>query len=208
MSDRNPNVIVVSAPSGAGKSTVLGRILEELPGIRFSVSHTTRKPREGENDGVHYYFVSKRAFEEMKTDGSMLEWAHVHDHLYGTSKAEYERAKQEGVDLLLDVDVQGAAQVRLKIRQAVSVFVLPPSFDALKRRLRGRGSDSDAVIERRLRVAEEEASLYCEYDYILVNDDLDRCVESLKCVIRAARCRKGRMDGEARRILETFPRKR
>jgi guanylate kinase len=207
LSERHPNVIVVSAPSGAGKSTVLGRILEELPDIRFSVSHTTRKPREGENDGVHYHFVSKKAFEEMKAAGRMLEWAHVHDHLYGTSHAEYERARAEGVDLLLDVDVQGAAQVRVKIRDAVTVFILPPSFDALKRRLRGRGSESDALIERRLKVATEEASLYGEYEYILVNDDLDRCVESLKSVIRSARLRTSRMGGEAARILESFPKK-
>jgi guanylate kinase len=196
---------VVSAPSGSGKSTVLRRVLRELPGIRFSVSHTTRKPRDGETDGVHYHFVSKKACEELTAHGRMLEWAHVHDHLYGTSLAEYERAQEEGVDLLLDVDVQGAAQVRMKIRDAVSIFVLPPSFEALKRRLRGRGSDSDAVIERRLVAAEEEASLFHEYDYTLVNDDLDRCVESLKCVIRAARCRTSRMEAEARRILETFP---
>ena len=207
MSERAPNVIVVSAPSGAGKSTVLGRILEELPGIRFSVSHTTRKPREGETDGVHYHFVTKKAFEELKSTGRMLEWAHVYDHLYGTSHAEYERALAEGVDLLLDVDVQGAAQVRMKIRDAVSVFILPPSFDALERRLRGRGSESEAVVARRLRTATEEASLYGEYDYTLVNDDLDRCVESLKCVIRAARCRTNRMDGDAGRILETFRKK-
>jgi len=200
-------VIVVSAPSGAGKSTVLGRILEELPGIRFSVSHTTRKAREGETDGVHYHFVSKKAFEEMRASGRMLEWAHVHDHLYGTSHAEFERARGEGIDLLLDVDVQGAAQVRVKIPDAVSIFIMPPSFDALKRRLRGRGSESEGGIERRLRVATEEASLFAEYDYVLVNDDLDRCVESLKCVIRSARLRTSRMRGEASRILDTFPKK-
>lgn len=200
-------MIVVSAPSGAGKSTVLGRILEELPGIRFSVSHTTRKAREGETDGVHYHFVSKKAFEEMRASGRMLEWAHVHDHLYGTSHAEFERARGEGIDLLLDVDVQGAAQVRVKIPDAVSIFIMPPSFDALKRRLRGRGSESEGGIERRLRVATEEASLFAEYDYVLVNDDLDRCVESLKCVIRSARLRTSRMRGEASRILDTFPKK-
>jgi guanylate kinase len=200
-------VIVVSAPSGAGKSTVLGRILEELPGIRFSVSHTTRKPREGETEGVHYHFVSKRAFEELKGSGRMLEWANVHDHVYGTSLAELERARREGVDLLLDVDVQGAAQVRLKIPDAVSIFVLPPSFEALQRRLRGRGSESEHAIDRRLKAATEEAGQFHEYDHTLINDDLDRCVESLKCVIRAARCRTSRMLAEAARILETFPKK-
>ena len=207
MSERSPIVVVVSAPSGAGKSTVLGRILEELPGLRFSVSHTTRKPREGETDGVHYHFVTKKGFEELKTAGRMLEWARVHDHLYGTSHAELERARREGVDLLLDVDVQGAAQVRTKIPDAVSVFVLPPSFEALQRRLRGRGSESEPAIGGRLKAAAEEASLFREYDHTLVNDDLDRCVESLKCVIRAARCRTSRMLVEAARILETFPKK-
>jgi guanylate kinase len=206
LSERPPNVIVVSAPSGAGKSTVLARILEEMPGVRFSVSHTTREPREGETEGVHYHFVTRDAFHGLAGAGRMLEWAVVHDHLYGTSQAEYEKACHEALDLLLDVDVQGAAQVRMKLKDAVSVFILPPSFEALERRLRGRGSEREALIERRLKTAAEEASLYGEYDYILVNDDLDRCVESLKCVIRAARCRTSRMDGEARRILNTFPR--
>jgi guanylate kinase len=173
--------------------------------VRFSVSHTTRAPREGESEGVHYHFVGRPAFEELKSTGRMLEWALVHDELYGTSQAEYDRARNEGLDLLLDVDVQGAAQVRMKMRDAVSVFILPPSFEALERRLRGRGSESEVVIARRLKSAAEEASLYGEYDYVLVNDDLDRCVESLKCVIRGARCRTSRMNGEARRILGTFP---
>ena len=207
MSDRVPNVIVVSAPSGAGKSTVLARILEEMAGVRFSVSHTTRAPREGESEGVHYHFVGRPAFEELKRAGHMLEWAVVHEELYGTSRAEYERARHEGLDLLLDVDVQGASQVRKKMSDAVSIFILPPSFEALERRLRGRGSESEAVIAQRLRTAAEEASLYAEYDYVLVNDDLDRCVESMKSVIRSARCRSSRMDGEARRILSTFPAK-
>ena len=206
-SPRQPNVFVVSAPSGAGKSTVLGRILDELPGIRFSVSHTTRPPRPGENDGVHYHFVTAEAFEALRSAGRMLEWAEVHGHLYGTSYAELERAQADGVDLLLDLDVQGAAQVRMKISDAASIFILPPSFEALERRLRGRGSESEAVIARRLAVAHEEASLYTEYDYTLVNDDLDRCVDSVKCVIRAARCRTSRMGGPADGILETFGKK-
>jgi guanylate kinase len=204
LSSPAPNVIVVSAPSGAGKSTVLGRILEELAGIRFSVSHTTRPPRPGETEGVHYHFVEQVAFEELKASGRMLEWASVHDHQYGTSYAEYERARHEGMDLLLDVDVQGAAQVRLKIRDAVSVFILPPSYEALERRLRGRGSEPEVDIARRLAAAAEEAGLYREYDYTLVNDDLDHCVESLKSIIRAARCRTSRAEPRAQTILDTF----
>jgi guanylate kinase len=205
LSEQLPSVIVVSAPSGAGKSTVLKSILDEMSGIRFSVSHTTRPARPGEADGVHYHFVSAAAFEALRAQGRMLEWAKVHEHLYGTSYAEYEKAQADGVDLLLDIDVQGAAQVRMRIADAVSVFILPPSYAALERRLRGRGSDSEAGIAKRLAAAVEEASLFREYDFTLVNDDLDRCVEAFKCVIRAARSRTSRVSEKAGAILDTFP---
>lgn len=204
MSNRKPNVIVVSAPSGAGKSTVLGRVLREVAGLRFSVSHTTRKPRPGETDGVEYHFVDQAAFGRLRDAGRLLEWAEVHGKLYGTGLVEYERAEGEGVDLLLDLDVAGAAQVRMKLREAVSVFILPPSFRDLGERLRNRGLDGADTIERRLAAAQEEASLYTEYDFTLVNDDLERCVQSLSCVIRAARSRTSRMTSEAERILKTF----
>jgi guanylate kinase len=201
-------VIVVSAPSGAGKSTILGRVLAEDPGLRFSVSHTTRAARPGETDGIQYHFVSSEAFEALKQAGRMLEWAEVHGQQYGTSYAEYESARALGLDLLLDLDVQGAAQVRVKIPDAVSVVLLPPSYEDLERRLRGRGLDSPAVIERRLSAAQEEASLYTEYDYTLVNDDLEGCLLSLRSVIRAARCRTSRAEPQAEAILETFREKK
>lgn len=197
-------MIVVSAPSGAGKSTVLGRVLREVAGLRFSVSHTTRKPRPGETNGVEYHFVDLAAFGRLREAARMLEWAEVHGNLYGTCRVEYERAEREAVDLLLDIDVAGAAQVRMKMPEAVSVFILPPSFRDLGERLRKRGLDKADTIERRLAVAQEEASLYTEYDFTLVNDDLERCVASLTCVIRAARCRTSRMAPEAERILKTF----
>jgi guanylate kinase len=199
-----PTVIVVSAPSGAGKSTLLGRVLRKIPGLRFSVSHTTRKPRPGEQDGVEYHFVDRDAFARLREAGRLLEWAEVHGNLYGTGFVEYERAEHERADLLLDIDVAGAAQVRMKVDDAVTIFVLPPSFDDLEVRLRKRGLDGAETIERRLANAREEASLYGEYDYTLVNDDLDRCVESIECVIRAARLRTARMAPEADRILKTF----
>jgi guanylate kinase len=195
---------VVSAPSGAGKSTVLQRVLKEVGKIRFSVSHTTRQPRENERDGVDYHFVDHATFESLAGQGKMLEWAQVHGQLYGTGLAELDRAGKEGVDLLLDIDVQGADLVRRKLPDAVTVFILPPSHEELERRLRGRGLDSSTSIRRRLDAAREEMRLYGVYDYAIVNDDLDACVESLKCVIRAARCRTSRMQEKARTVLMTF----
>ncbi len=204
MSDRATSVFVVSAPSGAGKSTVLGRVLREVGQIRFSVSHTTRTQRGDERDGVDYYFVERAAFEALRDQGKLLEWAQVHGQLYGTGLAELERAGREGVDLLLDIDVQGADLVRRKLPDAVTVFILPPSYEELERRLRGRGLDSSTSIRQRLDAAREEMGLYGVYDYAIVNDDLDACVESLKCVIRAARCRTSRMQEKARTVLMTF----
>ena len=205
MSEREPNLIVVSGPSGAGKSTVLARALAEMDRLRFSISHTTRAPRPGEEDGVEYHFVSKDAFAAMKTRGEFLEWAEVHGELYGTARSEYDRAREQGVDLLLDVDVQGAAQVRMQFADAVSVFILPPSYLALERRLRGRGPHEESQFRRRLKAAREELSLYTEYAYAIVNENLEDSVEDLKSVIRAARSRTSRVAGTAERILGTFP---
>jgi guanylate kinase len=204
LSDRATSVFVVSAPSGAGKSTVLWRVLKEVGQIRFSVSHTTRRPRDNEKDGVDYHFVERAAFEALRDQGKLLESAQVHGQLYGTGLAELERAGREGVDLLLDIDVQGADQVRRKLPDAVTIFILPPSYEELERRLRGRGMDSSTSIRKRLDAAREEMGYYGVYDYAIVNDDLDACVESLKCVIRAARCRASRMQEKARTVLMTF----
>jgi guanylate kinase len=205
LSEHVPSLIVVSGPSGAGKSTVLARVLAEIERLRFSVSHTTRAPREGERDGVNYHFVGKPAFDALRAAGGFLEWAEVHGQLYGTARAEYERAAAEGVDLLLDVDVQGAAQVRTQFADAVSVFILPPSYEALERRLRGRGAEDEKQFRRRLAAAAEELSLFREYDYSIINEDLDRTVGELSCVIRAARVRTSRVEPRAGRILATFP---
>ena len=203
MSDAS-NLIVVSAPSGAGKTTVLKRVLAELPGVRFSVSHTTRPPRPSETDGVQYHFVGREVFEELIRSGMLLEWADVHGHRYGTSLNEFERARREGVDLLLDLDVKGAAAMRERFADAVTVFMFPPSYSDLERRLRGRGQDDESTVKRRLQGALEELAAYRQYDYVIVNQSLDECVECLKAVIRAARLRTERMHGAARAILKTF----
>jgi guanylate kinase len=198
-------VVVVSGPSGAGKSTVLTQVLAQMGRLRFSVSHTTRPARPGEQDAVQYHFVTPGDFRTLMAEGRFLEWAEVHGNLYGTCRGEYERAEREQVDVLLDLDVQGAAQLRLKFPDAVTVFILPPSQEALAARLRQRGSDRGASFATRLAAAAEEISLYREYQYVIVNDDLDRSVLSLKSIIRAARCRTARLDPQAQAILATFP---
>jgi guanylate kinase len=195
----------VSGPSGAGKSAILARVLREMDHLRFSVSHTTRPPRNGETNAVDYHFIRREEFEVLRSESGFLEWAEVHGQLYGTSLAEYERARKEGVDLLLDLDVQGAEQVRKQFPDAVSVFILPPSYAALERRLRDRGSDDEASFRRRLVAAGEELQLYREYEYAIINEDLEISVEGLKAVIRAARCRTSRVDPQAQAILRTFP---
>ena len=204
MSRRFSNLIVVSGPSGAGKTTVLTRVLSELKDLRFSVSHTTRIPRSGERDGVEYHFVTRREFERLISEGAFLEWAEVHGELYGTARAEYDRAVKEGVDLLLDIDVKGAGQVVQKFDDAVTIFVIPPSYMDLERRLRGRGPDDEASFERRLAVAGEEMSQFRKYQYAIVNVDLEASVEALKTVIRAARLRTSRVAETAEKILSTF----
>jgi guanylate kinase len=205
LSSAPPLVIVVSGPSGAGKSTVLSRVLAEMDRLRFSVSHTTRAPRPGERDGVEYHFVAAAEFRSLMAQGGFLEWAEVHGDLKGTGRGEYERAEQDQVDLLLDLDVQGAAQLRLKFPDAVTAFIMPPSREALAERLRGRGSDSGASLARRLADAAEEIGLYREYQHVIINDDVERSVLSLQSIIRAARCRTARLDPQAKAILATFP---
>ena len=204
MSERQPVIVVVSAPSGAGKTTVLARVLDETPGLRFSVSHTTRAPRPGEQDGVDYHFVGPEAFLRLQQAGGLLEWAEVHGNLYGTGLAEIDRARGEGRDLLLDLDVKGAEQVRSAIPDAVTVFILPPSFDVLERRLRGRGQDDEPTIQRRLAAAGREIDAFEQYDYAIVNEELDACVEQLKSIVSAARCRVSVVSPRAREIERSF----
>jgi len=201
---RSPIVFIVSAPSGTGKTAALERLLAETAGLRFSVSHTTRAPRKGETDGVQYHFVTHERFDELVRAGGFLEWAEVHGERYGTTRDECERAQREDLDLLLDVDVQGAALVRQAAPGCVSVFLLPPSRAVLEARLRGRGADPEAAIHRRLDGARREVARWPEYDYIIVNRDLGECVESLKAIVGAARCRRERREAAAREVAATF----
>ena len=197
-------VFVVSGPSGAGKSTIMQAALLEVPRLRFSVSHTTRPPRHEEREGVDYHFVPHDEFMRLAMGEAFLEWAEVHGQCYGTARTEYARAAEDHVDLLLDLDVQGAEKIRAKFADSVSVFILPPSYQHLERRLRSRGATDEAVFARRLAVAREELEMFPKYDYAIINDDLDLSVESLKAIIRAARCRTSRIEPAARKILSTF----
>jgi guanylate kinase len=196
-------ILVVSGPSGCGKSTLIGRVRDELPDLQFSVSHTTREPRPSETDGVDYHFVSEKTFRGMVRAGRFVEWANVHGHLYGTSKAELRRRGRRG-DVILDIDVQGARQVRRRIPDAVLIFIMPPLFEELRRRLLLRREDRLRDIERRLRDAAGEVRAYREFDYVVVNGDLETAAAELKSVIVAAGRRSGEMAASVRPVLQSF----
>jgi guanylate kinase len=188
------NVFIISAPSGSGKSTLVNEIRKRVPGLEFSISYTTRAPRGKERDGCEYYFVSRKQFEEMIRNRDFLEYAEVFGHYYGTARRFLEKAEADGGDLLLDIDVQGAAQIRAKLPQAVSIFVLPPNRMELEQRLRNRSQDAEEVIQKRLRTASREIVNYEKYDYILVNDRLEDSVQSLTAILLSERQRRA---GEA-----------
>jgi guanylate kinase len=197
-------VFIISAPSGSGKSTLTHRLINELANLRFSISYTTRAPRGQEQDGKDYFFITPEDFEARLAKGEFLEHAKVFDNYYGTHVGELERAAEEGVDLILDIDVQGARQLKEKSPAAVSIFILPPSRQVLEERLRARSQDSEPVIERRLRDAAEEIRNYKQYDYVLVNREVEASVEILKSIVKATRSRRDRMEREIHPILETF----
>lgn len=198
---------MISAPSGAGKTTFIKRLLRSLPRLRFSVSHTTRPPRPGEKNGREYFFVSRAVFQRMLARGEFVEWAEVHGELYGTSWKSLRQAQAAGEDALLDIDVQGHRQVRRQLPEAVSIFLLPPSFVELERRLRRRQSGSAAPAaetERRLANARREIRHWREYDFLIVNDKIAAADRSLKAVVTAARSRRVIQQGRARDIVKTF----
>ncbi len=197
-------LFVVSAPSGTGKTTVVERLVERMPDLALSRSYTSRAAREGERDGVDYNFVSRARFQAMIEAGDFLEYADVFGNFYGTCAADTEQALKEGKDLVLVIDVQGAQQVRDRGLALVAVFVLPPSYPILEQRLRGRSKDSPEAIARRLAVARQEVTGYCDYDYVVVNDDLEQCVEALRAIVMAGRAGARRTRPGAERISATF----
>ncbi len=197
-------LVVVSSPSGGGKGTLIDRVLKTVPGLSFSVSYTTRAPRPAEQNGREYFFVDKPAFEEMIGRGEFLEWANVYGHLYGTSAGQVERERLAGHDIILEIDVQGAASIREKIPDAVSVFILPPSFELLRQRLLARGTDSPEALETRLRGAPSEVEQYKFFQYVILNDDINRASQQLAAVISAERARCARQQSSLRETLIDF----
>jgi len=202
---RRPGLLfIVSAPSGAGKTTIVERLVEQTSHLRLSRSYTSRAARQGETDGVDYNFVTRTEFEQRRAAGEFLEWADVFGNLYGTSRGDTERLLETGDDVVLVIDVQGAKQVRASRVPAVTVFVMPPSFDVLEQRLRGRSKDTDGAIRRRLQVAREEVASFVDYDYLVVNDELTAAVDRLRGIVLAERAKCQRMKPVAHAIVQTF----
>ena len=197
-------VFIISAPSGSGKSTLVGELMKRIPDLCFSVSYTTRPPRGRERDGHEYHFITRTEFEQRLAHDEFLESAEVFGNYYGTHRSELDRAKSAGADLVLDIDVQGARQLKGRISEAVSIFILPPSRQVLEERLRARSQDSETVIERRLKEAAEEIRNYSQYDYLLVNREVQASTDTLVSIVRSVRSRRDRMEQQIRPILETF----
>jgi guanylate kinase len=201
---RRGRLFIVSAPSGTGKTTLVERLVQVVPDLVMSRSFTSRAPRPGEADGVDYNFIGREAFEEMIAGGDFLEYADVFGNYYGTSARETERVLAAGRDLVLVIDVQGARQVRLRGFESVGIFVLPPSYGVLEERLRRRSKDNEAAIQRRLEVARSEVGAVAEYDYVVINDEVEAAVGRLGCIVEAERARRARMGPVAAGIIETF----
>ncbi len=202
--ERRGLLFVISAPSGTGKTTVVERLVQVVPGLSMSRSYTSRPARHGECDGVDYNFITRSRFEDMVRANAFLEWADVFGNLYGTGAADAERELATGRDLVLVIDVQGARLVRERRKDTIGIFVLPPSFSVLEHRLRGRSKDSEDAIHRRLVTARREVDAVTEYDYVVVNDELDACVDRLRAIVLAERARRTAMARTVARIVGSF----
>jgi guanylate kinase len=197
-------LFVISSPSGGGKGTLIRRLLDAVPGVSYSVSWTTREARPTETDGVNYHFVTEEEFERMRASGGFLEWAVVHGYLYGTARSVVEQELSEGHDIVLEVDVQGAEAVRAAFDSVVSVFILPPSFEVLRARLSARMTERQEELELRLANARGEVEQYRHFDYVVLNDELERAAAQLSGIVLAERARRDRQEWVARRVLSTF----
>ncbi len=197
-------LFVVSAPSGAGKTSLVKRLVAELPNIGLSISHTTRARRPGEEDGRDYHFVTKAQFQAMIAENAFLEYANVFGNYYGTARSQIEASLNRGDDVILEIDWQGARQVRRAWQDVASIFVLPPSLEALHERLHKRGQDDEAVIERRMQAAREEMSHYAEYDYVVINDDFETALSELKAIVLAHRLRLDRQQRRHQALLDAL----
>jgi len=204
LSEGRGNLIVVTAPPGAGKSTLVEYVVSHVDGLRYSISYTTREPRGKELHGRDYFFVSLEEFRRMRSRGEFIESAEVHGNLYGTARAAIDAARKEGQDIILDIDVQGARQICAVIPDAITVFVLPPSFQELEQRLRQRNTDGRYDIERRLRNASVEVQSYREFQYLIINDNLERACSALAAIILAERHRVNRLSAVAEKIISSF----
>ena len=187
-------LFVISAPSGAGKTTLCKALTDSIENLRHSISYTTRKPRPGEIDGREYYFATEERFRNMVQAGDFAEWARVHSNLYGTSRRVLDEMRTEGIDVILDIDTQGATQIKEKYRESVFIFIMPPSLEILEERLRNRKSDNEDEIKRRMLRARDEIKDYSMYDYIIVNRDFERALAELRAVVIAERCRTRMID--------------
>lgn len=197
-------VFIISAPSGSGKSTLVHRLMASVPRLTFSVSYTTRASRGQEKPGQEYHYITRLEFEDRIAKGEFLEHAEVFGNYYGTHRNALDCAAAEGKDLVLDIDVQGARQLKVALPGAVTVFILPPSRQILEQRLRARSVDSEAVIERRLRGAADEVRNYSQYDYVLINNELEVAMAGLQSIVQAERIRRVRLEGQVKPILESF----
>ena len=206
MATRRGSLVIVSAPSGTGKTILVGRLVETVPDMVMSRSYTSRQARSGETDGVDYNFVDLSRFDRMVGSKAFLEWATVFGHRYGTSAEDTERQRREGKDVVLVIDVQGASQVRAQGVDSISIFVLPPSYEVLEDRLRRRSENdvSEEVLERRLTTARSEVDARDAYDYIVVNEELDTCLDQLRCIVISERLRLAAMRDRADQVASTF----
>ena len=196
-------LFVITGPSGCGKTTLVRQVMENVKDVQFSVSHTTRKKRNSEEEGRDYYFVSKPEFEGMIKEGKMAEWTVIHGNHYGTSRREIEKKGAQG-DLLLDIDVQGAEQIKEKLKRGVFIFILPPLFNELKARLEKRGQERPDSIKERLEVAKKDIRFYPDFDYIIINEELKKAVSELEAIILSTRCRLDIKKKEIVPILRSF----